>query len=277
VLGVGRRDLPAARRLALDRGRLSQQRLAADGTVRTVPMRRVRINDAFFSSWSAQMAYVLGVIYTDGCLHPGKDTDPHARPYKSSLSIGQKETELLTKLLALMKCDARILHTPRREYPTGAAGEMHSISICNSRVYSDLLAIGLTPRKSRTLVFPEVPSAHTRHFTRGCWDGDGSVFISKGTGMITASYVSGSRTFIDGMLSKLYAAGFQHRTVHRTSGPPPSYYFRLYGSQCVSLFHYLYDGVPPEQYLERKHRVFTSYIAAKVLSREGATNGGAPP
>jgi len=40
----------------------------------------------------------------------------------------------------------------------------------------------------------------------------------------------------------------------------PSYYFRYSGSECKKLYHYLYDNVPPEQYLERKYVVFNNYF-----------------
>jgi hypothetical protein len=66
--------------------------------------------------------------------------------------------------------------------------------------------LGLTERKSLTMKFPDIPEEYMRHFIRGCWDGDGSFFINDGK--IRASFVSGSKEFMEKLVEKLYSAGF---------------------------------------------------------------------
>jgi hypothetical protein len=116
-------------------------------------------------------------------------------------------------------------------------------------------SLGLSPNKSLTIQFPKMPVSVARHFIRGCWDGDGSVYIDRRTGNVCASFVSGSYDFIQGMVKELNGLGFSTRTIHRYH---KSFYFRFTGNECVKLYHFLYDGVPGDMYLSRKRCVFES-------------------
>jgi len=195
------------------------------------------------------MAYVLGVIYTDGCL-----VKP-VGPVKFRVTIGQKEPELLEKVRVLMGSNALIRYRPAR----GVAGALHTMVIDNLDVYRDLQALGLTENKSLTLRFPKIQSGLVRHFIRGCWDGDGSVYLEgNDTNKPCASYVSGSKNFIELLMRHLVDRGLPNRTIHKsTRSKNPSYYFRYSGQPCVKLYHVLYyDGVDASMYLTRKHERF---------------------
>jgi intein-encoded DNA endonuclease-like protein len=120
----------------------------------------------------------------------------------------------------------------------------------------------LTPNKSRTIEFPDIPEKYIRHFIRGCWDGDGSVAIRwldymKTKPKITASFVSGSRSFIESMATELEKAGLPKRNIDRDR---ESYQIKFSDNQCKLLYEYIYSGVLPEQYLERKYQVFKDYF-----------------
>lgn len=60
--------------------------------------------------------------------------------------------------------------------------EYSRIQISSKTLTADLLKLGCTPRKSLTLKFPNdgifKSNDLIRHFIRGYFDGDGSVFIS---------------------------------------------------------------------------------------------------
>lgn len=55
------------RAAGLERRNRSEARLEAQKSQK-VPQRYLHINENFFSSWSPEMAYVLGLLMTDGCL-----------------------------------------------------------------------------------------------------------------------------------------------------------------------------------------------------------------
>jgi predicted DNA-binding protein YlxM (UPF0122 family) len=256
---IALRNKSSARDLALSRDKLKFERLAEDGTSSLVLLRKINVNENFFSSWSSAMAYVLGVICTDGNLNPGRIREP-SRSISSStvptISVAQKEPELLEKILRLMDCDAKLYFHEERVYGKAKAGALYHFGISNEKLYDDILKLGLTPNKSLTMQFPNMPNEFIRHFIRGCWDGDGSVYIEKKINKICASFVSGSLIFAETMVRNLVNAGFPERTIHRNKHSNISYYFRFTGFQVPMLYNYIYDNVPETQYLKRKFNIF---------------------
>lgn len=240
--GLATRTQKEARKIAVEQGKISYTYRMGTDRERKITHEKHHMNDEFFKSWSPAMAYVLGVIYTDGNLR----TD--------LFRVAQKEPELLEKILSLMGSNAKIGFTEKR----GIAGAMYRFQIYNSEIYTDLLQLGLFPNKSLSLSFPQVPAECVRHFIRGCWDGDGCVYLERNNpAKPQASFVSGSKLFIEALLQHLVGLGLPNRTLHsRETSKHPSYYFRFNGRDCASLYHVLYDGVEESMYLTRKHEKF---------------------
>jgi hypothetical protein len=116
-----------ARRLAHDREKIIFKRIDEQGNETQVVANTISVNEEFFSKWSPEMAYVLGVICTDGNL-----AMPHIKDdrYKNGagsqvkrLSISQKEPEILEKVLKLMDCDAKLLFSSKKQYGGIVSGE----------------------------------------------------------------------------------------------------------------------------------------------------------
>lgn len=234
-----------ARLLALEQGKISGHR-------------RVHVDEYFFDRWSPSMAYVLGLVATDGCIH-APEIDPRTGRRKAAiLAFAQRDRELLDKVCGLMQCDATVSFSPSRRCATTVAGPLHRVRITSARLLARLEELGIGPRKSRTLCFPPVPRELIRHFIRGCWDGDGSIF--RGRGLLIASYVTGSRDFIDGLVGKLTDDGFSRRTVYVEQRKNPSFKISFQGSEAVRLCAYLYDGVPESERLSRKFQIYESLV-----------------
>jgi hypothetical protein len=263
---IVRRNKSEARSLALLQGKISyNSKIYSAG--RTIRHEKRHINESFFRTWTPAMAYVLGVICTDGCL-----VRPIG-PIKFRVTISQKEPELLDKVRVLMGSNASIRYRPGY----GIAGALHTMFIDNLDIYKDLQSLGLTENKSLTLQFPNVPSEFVRHFIRGCWDGDGSVYLENNkTHKPCASFVSASKHFIEQLLRHLVDLGLPNRTIHRSMrSKNPSFYFRYTGPACVNLSHVLYDGVHEGMYLARKYvlfKQFEEYLISHYVF-EGANRG----
>ena len=71
--GINARSKTDARTMALDKGKIKTTRIDEFGNEDEVVFQKIRYNEKFFKEWSAEMAYVLGLIYTDGNLHIRKD------------------------------------------------------------------------------------------------------------------------------------------------------------------------------------------------------------
>ena len=197
---------------------------------------------------------MLGVFYSDGCLRVKRNG------YHSA-SISQKEPELLEKCRALMCFDGRLSYRPNNS----PVGGLFILIVNHQGVCRDLVSHGLHPRKSRSIQIPDMPFDLIRHFIRGCWDGDGSIFKCKRVGSPwAASYATSSFGFITGLHDALVALGMAPATIH-SCGQPSRFSVRWSGPKCGKLFQILYDGVPRTQYLTRKHVRFR--MAARLLGR----------
>ena len=120
---------------------------------------------------SPEKAYMLGLIYSDGCIYPDKNTN------SKYIIFGQvEENKDLVKLFN---------DTLDSEYPIHTKLQSNNkiyyyVELNSTICYNDLLKLGVTPNKSLTLQFPSflkeelIPS-----FILGCFDGDGCVWNGK--------------------------------------------------------------------------------------------------
>lgn len=216
-----------------------------------------RVNEGFFSTWSRSMAYVLGFIATDGCVtyEPGE---------KYELRIESADKEILEKIRACMGSN-HPLHQYNRE--DLIQGEYHrsttwTLSIRSKRLVSDVIHLGITPRKSLTLAYPNVPDEFQADFIRGVFDGDGSVYIARASTpwpVLKTKIVSASRSFIQqlssilskrlGVSSALYEENDRYYVIH------------LGSEDSLRLYDFLYHNATI--YLDRKKRVFEQFFAVR--------------
>ncbi|HSL04038.1 MAG TPA: hypothetical protein VK901_10945, partial [Nitrospiraceae bacterium] len=175
-----------------------------------------------------------------------------------SLSISQKEPELLDKVRALMGSNALIRFNEKR----GVAGALYNMQITNAMVCADLRRLGLPPKKSLTITFPPMPPHVVRDFIRGCWDGYGSLYWRDAPPSSAASFVSGSKFFVQRLVKHLVDLGLPERTIHIRNpakrSEHRSYSLCFTGRVCAVLYHVLYDNVDESMCLSRKHDRFKS-------------------
>ncbi len=292
-LDIPLRTQKEARELAYNRDKISYTITEENGKERLITPSSIKINDNFFLTWSNEMAYVLGVIFTDGNINPGSKRDPSQKTTTRSprLTIAQKEPELLNKVSKLMNCDMKLRHRKKR----GIGGALYIFDICSEKIYDDLINFGLSPQKSKTIEFPNIPQEFVCHFIRGCWDGDGSILFDQNR--LVASYISGSKKFIERLVEELYKIGiskgglsYKFESEKRVLQPATkemltkypdgrfpltvfkdkranAYYIKIRGKENIEkLFHYFYDGVDESMYLTRKYKVFVRGL--KLVEKE---------
>lgn len=249
--GIPRRSLTSARAIALGRGKIALVRTNKLGKDERIVLQKREVNEDFFSSWSKEMAWVLGIIYTDGYIDPGKQENKLRKTSNTTafMSIGQKEPELLLKVTSLMDSNALLIKHP---------GEVLTFTINNNRIYNDLVKIGLRPHKSLDVTFPEVPKEYLSHFIRGCWDGDGSIGFYDG--QYLARFFSGSLVFIERLVKHLIESGLPQRKIYvkYTKRNKPYYSINYKGENTARVYEYLYRDANPSCYLERKYELFKS-------------------
>ena len=109
------------------------------------------------------MAYVLGFIYADGNLiHTKRGT------WFWSLQITDKDIlEEIKKAL-----DSSHIVSKKKKHENQK--QSYRFQVGSKNMCEDLIRLGLTERKSKTILLPTVPKKYFPDFLRGYFDGDGT-------------------------------------------------------------------------------------------------------
>lgn len=114
------------------------------------------------TKWSRQLAYVIGLITSDGNLSPDG----------RHINITSKDIEIVQYVKNILK----LSNTIGRKARGGSVEKKYYVLQFGSKnFYAFLLSIGLTPAKSKTLQKISVPDTLFFDFLRGCIDGDGNI------------------------------------------------------------------------------------------------------
>jgi len=147
------------------------------------------------------MAYVLGFIAADGSLIKNKRG-------AYFIDIQSIDKEIIYKIRDVFKSDIKIgEYQPKYENPN----KRYRLQIGSKEIFKDLLRLGITPQKSKTIKLPNIPDKYFSHFLRGYFDGDGSVNIctykrkdrKKPATVINCGFVSGSKDILEKIKNKL--------------------------------------------------------------------------
>ena len=113
--------------------------------------------------WSANLAYAIGLIATDGSL--SKDG--------RHIDLTSKDLEQLQNFAKILSLNNKISSKSSSYNPQGLYWH---IAFGNVIFYRFLLKIGLTPAKSKTIGAILIPDKYFADFLRGSLDGDGYTY-----------------------------------------------------------------------------------------------------
>lgn len=132
-------------------------------------------------------------------------------------------------------------------------------------MFTDLLKLGLSPRKSLITEFPQdVPADCLSHFTRGYFDGDGCVHIMRGQGRygqeicrgLVVIFTSGSKVFLEGLRNRFEDIGFKNGKI--SFGSPARLKYPT--SESIQWFQVFYGNISDTLFLKRKRDNFIKYF-----------------
>jgi hypothetical protein len=153
-------------------------------------------NESFFETWSDDLAWLIGLIWTDGNLS------------ENTVEICSKDKDLIQTVADLISQEGGV-----RPKNKGAAWR---VVFTSKKVNKFLKEVGLTEAKSFTVAWPlGLPEAFEGDFVRGVIDGDGSVLIRKArpgqkAPDLTVSIVGASKGFIDSLAAWLDKQGIRN-------------------------------------------------------------------
>lgn len=143
--------------------------------------------------WSADFAYAIGLLATDGCL----SSDGRHILFVS------KDKEQIENYMKALKITVLVGSTL-----SGSKGKVFRVQFSDTLFYGFLLSIGLTPAKSLTMKNIHIPDKYFFDFLRGCFDGDGYSYAYwdkrwKSSFMFYIGFASASKTYVDWFRSTL--------------------------------------------------------------------------
>lgn len=146
--------------------------------------------------WSANFAYAIGLMVTDGCLY---NDGRH-------MSLTSKDSEQAEQFKLCLGLDVK---TGLKANGASKKKKYYHVQFGDVLFYKFLLSIGLTPAKSKTIGRVVVPDEYFFDYVRGCFDGDGCFYSYwdprwRSSHMFYVEFVSASKKHIDWLQNKLY-------------------------------------------------------------------------
>jgi len=202
------------------------------------------------------MAYVLGFFTADGNMIRNK-----RGAYFIAIEITDRD--ILEKIRVIINSNHKI-GTRKRELPEK---DTYRLQIGSKEIFNDLIKLGITPNKSKTIELPFIPDKYFSDFVRGYFDGDGNVTIAnyirkdrknKKSKTILSGFTSGSKNFLQNLHINL-------KKITEISGGTFNYSsggYRLYFSvkDSFKLYKFMYNKIDNGLFLKRKRDKFKEYF-----------------
>ncbi|SDY11769.1 hypothetical protein SAMN05444411_1293 [Lutibacter oricola] len=220
-----------------------------------IPIERKKnsFNEKIFSKMSAQGAFLLGYIFTDGDFLLNKKTNQYF------LRIYSKHITQIEKLKKILKTDAKIQKREQKNYGDSVQTKIYFIHIGNQIIINDLLKFGLTIEKNLNVKFPKLEDKFKSHFLRGCWAGSGNVTIYEDR--VYSSIVIGSYKFISEIEKYLSSNGLKPRKIYKNKlSKKPSYVIKYAHGESEKLYNFLYKGKTNLTISDKQEIIYKKYF-----------------
>lgn len=225
----------------------------------TIVQRKRNVNEFFFETIDTEeKAYWLGFMYADGNVQWRGSKSGH-------ISITLKDKEHLERFNKSLESDYPVQSYVVKE-GKGAGNTYYRVFITSKKLAEDLTKHGCHANKTYDLTFPNkeifVNKDLIRHFIRGYFDGDGSVFTSaekhwrNGTITNILHYrFCGTEDMMKGIQIELNLGGRLEK-----SKQSKCLYELMYKRKKKLIPFYLYLYKDATIYLDRKKEKFDKYI-----------------
>ncbi|MFA6416083.1 MAG: LAGLIDADG family homing endonuclease [Candidatus Paceibacterota bacterium] len=148
------------------------------------------------TKWSADLAYAIGLLSSDGCL---SSDGRH-------ITLVSKDEEQIVNFLNCLKIELKIGKTyngskDKRVY--------YRVQVGDVLFYNFLLELGLASAKSKTISSLKIPDKYFFDFLRGSFDGDGCFYSYwdprwKSSFMFYTSFISASKEHINWLRDEIF-------------------------------------------------------------------------
>jgi len=211
--------------------------------------RKHTVNEKYFPHWSERMAYLLGFIYADGNIA----WDSAKGYYSLTITASEKDKDHLEKIRKVLQSTKPLLY--------GESTKSYRLIVNNKKICRRLMKLGVFPRKSLIIKFPQILQKYIRSFIRGYIDGDGSVkyFARKRSPYFEVTISSGSKKFIASLKDKIHL-NLNINSVITKSGMN-CYLLRYSCKRGLKLAEWLYQDA--DFYIIRKFNKYQEAISSR--------------
>ena len=215
--------------------------------------------------WSAELAYLIGLLATDGNLS------------KDGRHITMRSSDLQL-LITFKKCLHLTNKIAQSKNNNLARKPSYRIQFGNVQLYRWLLTIGLFPNKTYTIGSLNIPDIYFRDFVRGHLDGDGSIityqdyyntfknpaYIYTRFWLVFISVSENHLEWLRDTINKITGIyGHIYRSKPRKPNTVPMYRLKYAKNDSIKLLHWIYykNNLPC---LNRKRRISDKTL--KIIS-----------
>lgn len=212
--------------------------------------RRYSLNEDFFKFWTKKSAWMFGWYFGDGCISQDK---------MLIFDLHKKDKEVLYKFNEAMDANYQV-HVHEDWAEKGNRYWYHSrITYCSQKLISDL----------QKLRYNDVPFSLEKHFIRGIFESEGSVWLCE-NGYLRTNITQNDKEFLE----YIYFILKEVEGIVKGGGIYKSRDgYQLSFSQCdsIALYHYFYDNCG-NMFLARKKEKFEELIERQLSSLGGYKN-----
>jgi len=193
------------------------------------------------------MAYLVGLISSDGCLSKdGRHIDLTSKDYEQLCNFNKslgRDIPISTK-------------------PNGRGSLAFRVQFSDTSLYDFLLEAGITPNKSLTMPALNIPDEFFVDFLRGNFDGDGTTYGFrdkrwKSSFMYYLCFISASKEFLIYIDEKIFTHyGVQHKNITQASGVFKLSYAKKDASLLAVRMYHSHDVIA----LSRKRNKLEGFI-----------------
>jgi len=214
--------------------------------------RKYKVNETYFDVINShEKAYILGLIYADGCNKVYKNT--------IDISLHKKDVDILKKIKNIIQPDK----------PLGFSKKMnqYSFRIENKHISKQLELKGVIQAKSLKITFPTkkiVPKKFVHSFVLGYFDGDGSLSISKQKYNRGSINITGTENFVDHIIrlsENIKCNWYKYQRFPERNNN--NYTIQMCGSvQSIRFLKWMYKDSPI--FMQRKHDTFNKLLFTQL-------------
>lgn len=187
-----------------------------------------------------EKAYWLGFLAADGFVNTSKG--------RWGVTLALRDKQHLEKLREHLEGTH-----PVNEFAVNKAKGYYSarLHVCNEKMKNDLVAKGIVEKKTDKMTFPteeQVPKHLIRHYMRGYFDGDGSIYFDAGHKRWRLQLL-GTEEFLQGWLNEV---GLPTQTIHDEKRSKCVKYINIASIDSLNrVLRFLYDDCSVS--LDRKY------------------------